>query len=229
MHGREDSATPVPEYGQQDVKAVMRLTQEQTRYYVYQLASELLHQIGSTGVHGLRWLRFVSLLGTRIYWGLVHSLSWWDVIDEHVVLGGMLMFDDLERLQGQGVGAVINLCAEHPAEQHRLRRACIESLWLPVTDAFPPTLEQIRQGVAWMQHQVEAGRTVYVHCAIGVGRSATFLACWYIFAHGMDMTQALRFLKTRRPQMTLTRRQMRRIRDYEAWLMQHVGREMRPH
>lgn len=202
----------------------MRLPQEQTRHYIYQLAWETVHQLRWLGTQGFRSLRFASLLCTRVYWGLLHSLSWWDVIDEQVVLGGVLMFDDLERLQGQGVGAMINLCAEHPAEKRRLSEAGIEYLWLPVTDASPPTLEQIQQGMAWMQRQMEAGRTIYVHCAIGVSRSATLLACWYIFARGMDVTQALRFLKTRRPQMTLTRRQIRRVRDYEAFLVQHALR-----
>jgi atypical dual specificity phosphatase len=156
------------------------------------------------GTQGWRRLQFPSLLLTRSYWGLIHALNWWDIIDEHFFLGGALMFDDLERLQGQGVQAVVNLCAERPDNQHRLRAARMEYLWLPVLDAFPPTLEQIQQGVVWIEQQLHAGRPVYVHCAAG----------------GMRVPQVLRFIKARRPQIALTRWQIRRLQEFEVFLRQ---------
>jgi protein-tyrosine phosphatase len=172
----------------------------------------------STG--GFRRLQFSSLLLTRSYWGLLLSMNWWDVIDEHFFLGGALMFDDLERLQGQGVQAVVNLCAERQDNHQRLREACIEYLWLPVVDTFPPTLEQVQQGVAWIEQQLHADRIIYIHCAAGVGRSATLLACWYLYTHGMRVPQVLRFIKARRPQIALTRRQIRCLHEFAAFLQQ---------
>jgi atypical dual specificity phosphatase len=172
---------------------------------------------------GLPHLHYPSLLLTRSYWGLLLALNWWDIIDEHFLLGGALMFDDLERLYGQGVRAVVNLCAERQDNQHRLREARMEYLWLPVVDTLPPTLEQIQQGMAWIEQQIQAGHIVYVHCAAGVGRSATLLACWYIYARGMRVPQVLRFIKRRRPQMALTRWQIRRLQEFEAFLRQHTS------
>jgi atypical dual specificity phosphatase len=164
-------------------------------------------------------LQFTSLLLARSYWGLIKSLNWWDIIDEHFLLGGVPMFDDFERLQGQGVGAVVNLCAERQDDQLRLRRTRMEYLWLPVIDASPPTLEQIRCGLTWIERQMYAGRTVYIHCAAGVGRSATLLACWYVYASDMGVPHVLRFIKARRPQVTLTRRQVRRVHEFATFLL----------
>lgn len=178
------------------------------------------HRLRRVSTGGFRRLQFSSLLLTRSYWGLLLSMNWWDIIDEHFFLGGALMFDDLERLQGQGVQAVVNLCAERQDNRQRLHEACIEYLWLPVVDTFPPTLEQVQQGIAWIEQQRRADRIIYIHCAAGVGRSATLLACWYLYAHGMRVSQVLRFIKARRPQIALTRRQIRCLHEFAALLQQ---------
>lgn len=185
---------------------------------------ETARKLRRVGVQGFRRLQFTSLLLARSYWGLILALNWWDIIDEQVLLGGALMFDDLERLQGQGVGAVVNLCAERRDNQLRLREAEIDYLWLPVIDAFPPSLDQVIEGVTWIDQRVRAGRTVYIHCAVGIGRSATLLACWYIYSRGMNTPQVLRFLRTRRPQVSLTRKQVRRLKEFETFLIQNTNR-----
>lgn len=198
----------------------MMLSSEQSKEWLSQPLRGTAHRLRRVGVGSLRRLQFTSLLLTRSYWGLMHALNWWDIIDEQILLGGALMFDDLDRLQGQGVDAMVNLCAERPDDWHELRAARIDYLWLPVVDASPPSLAQIVQGVQWIDHQVRGGRTVYIHCAIGVGRSATLLACWYIYARSMDTPEALRFLRRRRPQVSLTRRQIRRVQEFETLRLQ---------
>src|SRR5438105_5005171 len=153
--------------------------------------SQGLRQVG---LQGLRYVQFPLLLLRRSFWGLVLALNWWDIIDEQMFLGGAMMFDDLARLQRQGVEAVVNLCAERPDNPRRLRVAQMDYLWLPVTDAQPPTVEQIVQGLAWIEQRVHAGQKVYIHCAAGMGRSVTLLACWYLYTgyqHSMSVPQVL--------------------------------------
>jgi atypical dual specificity phosphatase len=149
---------------------------------------------------------------------LIPALNWWDVIDEHFTLGGALMFDDIERLQRQGIGAVMNLCAERQDDLYRLSQAQMESLWLPVIDMCAPTLKQITLGIEWIEQQLHSGRSIYIHCAAGVGRSATMLACWYIYAQRISVHDVLLFLKTRHPQIAPTRRQVRQLYIFTASL-----------
>jgi atypical dual specificity phosphatase len=80
------------------------------------------------------------------------------------------------------------------------------------------------QGLAWVEQRVQTGRKVYIHCAAGMGRSVTLLACWYLYAESMNVSQVLAFVKKRRPQTTLTRRQVRRIQEIAILLMQTAGK-----
>jgi len=184
-------------------------------------ASQRLRQVW---LQSIRHVQFPLLLIRRSFWGLVLALNWWDIIDEQVLLGGALMFDDLERLRRQGVEAVVNLCVERSDNPHRLAAARMDYLWLPVADTHAPTVEQIVQGLAWIAPRVYAERKVYIHCAAGMGRSVTLLACWYLYAHGMTVPQVLEFVKRRRPQAALTRRQVRRIEEMARLLAHTAGK-----
>lgn len=184
-------------------------------------ASQRLRQVW---LQGLRRAQFPFLLLRRSFWGLVLALNWWDIIDEQVLLGGALMFDDLERLRRQGVGAVVNLCAERADNPRRLAAAQMDYLWLPVADMHPPTVEQVLQGLAWIEQRLCAERKVYIHCAAGMGRSVTLLACWYLYTCNMSVPQVLEFVKKRRPQAALTRRQVRRIEEMTLLLTHTAGK-----
>ena len=184
-------------------------------------ASQRLRQVW---FQGLRHVQFPFLLLRRSFWGLVLALNWWDFIDEQVLLGGALMFDDLERLRRQGVEAVVNLCAERSDNARRLRAAQMDYLWLPVADTHAPTVEQILHGLAWIEQRIYAGHKVYMHCAAGMGRSVTLLACWYLYTCDMSVPQVLEFVKRRRPQAALTRRQLRRIEEIAILLTHTAGK-----
>lgn len=179
-------------------------------------------QAMSSGLRRVWWqsvrrTQYPFLLFRRSVAGLVWAFNWWDVIDEQVLLGGALMFDDIERLRYEGVRAVVNLCIERPDETHVLGAAQMEYLWLPVMDARPPSMAQILEGLAWIEQRVHAGQTVYIHCAAGIGRSTTLLACWYIYTQGMCVPEVLDFIKRRRPQVSLTRRQVQRLEEFASF------------
>ena len=84
--------------------------------------------------------------------------------------------------------------------------------------------DQILQGLAWLEQRVQTGRKVYIHCAAGMGRSVTLLACWYLYTESMTVSQVLAFVKRRRPQTSLTRRQVRRIREIAILLTHTAGK-----
>ncbi len=116
--------------------------------------------------------------------------------------------------KSEGVDAVVNLCAERQDDEQRLTDAQMVYLWIPVVDMCAPSFEQIEQGIRWIQYQRQREHVIYVHCAAGVGRSATLLACWYVYSQGLSVAEALRYIKSKHPQISLTRRQMHRLSTF---------------
>lgn len=148
------------------------------------------------------WWLYLLLLYPTLY--LARGLTWatpgrrWrDWIDEHVLLGGAIMPGDVAALKAEGVGAVISLCAEFQDPIDALRDAGIDHLDLPTLDRHPPHPEDLEAGVARIFENVDRGVKTYVHCASGVGRSATLVAC-YLVKRGKSPEEAIALLRRKR-------------------------------
>ena len=46
-----------------------------------------------------------------------------------------------------------------------------------------------------------AGRTVYVHCSIGINRSPTVVIAWLVRHGGLSLDEAWQLVRERRPQV----------------------------
>lgn len=144
-----------------------------------------------------RLLLWPTLLLSRGLTAIFPGRRWRDRVDEHVILGGAILPWDIDALRREGVGAVINRCAEFRDPLDRLRVAGIEHLDLPTLDRQAPCPEALAAGVRVIRSPAERGVTTYVHCASGAGRSATLVAC-YLVSKGMKPDEALRFLQEKR-------------------------------
>ncbi|MEK7867121.1 MAG: dual specificity protein phosphatase family protein [Planctomycetota bacterium] len=138
---------------------------------------------------------------------------WRSPVDDHVLLGGLLFPGDVADLSREGVRAVVSLCAEFDDPLDRLRAAGIEHLHLPTPDLTPPSQEDLTRAVAFIGERASRGERVYVHCASGVGRSATVAACWLV-RQGRTPEDALALLAKARPAVSLRSAQVRAVRSF---------------
>lgn len=94
-----------------------------------------------------------------------------------------------------GIRGVVDLACEF-SEVPVFRS--VEYLSVPVLDAMPPRDDQLREAVAWIERVRERG-PVYLHCALGHGRSAT-VAVAYLVKTGLakDVPDAIRRIKANR-------------------------------
>jgi hypothetical protein len=113
------------------------------------------------------------------------------------------------------IHAVLDLTAEF-AEVGFLQQVP-HYLCVPVLDTTAPTLEELSSGLQFLQtHQQNP---VYVHCALGHGRSATFIAA-YLLAVGQakNIEEALSHLRNIRPGVDLHTPQKNLLEQYSLSL-----------
>jgi atypical dual specificity phosphatase len=172
------------------------------------------------------WFARLLFLPTLLYNALLGRWlkvrHWWDQVEPGLWLGALPLRADVARLSDLGITGVINMCREYPGPKELYREAGIEQLWLPTVDFQPPTLDDIRRGVAFIERQLSEGGQVYVHCKAGRARSATIVLC-YLMAHaGLTAAQAQRRLLEVRPHVHPNLDQRQVVKQFAASLDRSV-------
>ena len=90
---------------------------------------------------------------------------------------------------------------------------------MDILDLAAPQVAQIEKGVEWALEQRRNGRSVYVHCAHGHGRSVTVMcACLLKSGHVGTFNEAMKIIKSKRPKVKMNSRQNAM---FKAWLEEH--------
>jgi hypothetical protein len=115
--------------------------------------------------------------------------------------------------EAAGWVSVLDLAGEFPAARWVRERPGYRSL--PILDATAPPDEELRSAVAWVAQAVAAG-PVYVHCALGHGRSAC-VVIGYLLSVGAvgSVAGGVRLLRALRPGVRLHPSQVRVLRGFE--------------
>jgi predicted protein tyrosine phosphatase len=135
-------------------------------------------------------------------------------------LGGQYSAQGWRRLQKRGITAVVNLRDEFDDAQAQIAPPAY--LYLPTVDNTPPDIEDVRLGIRFIQEEIATGGRVYVHCMLGVGRSATLVAA-YLVHQGKTPAEAWRMIRRARPFIQPTLGQMAVVEEYAR-----AGRETIP-
>ena len=146
----------------------------------------------------------------------------------------------LRILLATGIDHFVDLTEPHELEPYaeiaadeaqRLSRQA-EHERLPVVDlSVPGSPEEMAEILDAIDGALEDGRTVYLHCWGGVGRTGTVVGCWLV-RHGRTGDEALQQLAEwwqgvekvhRKPQSPETQKQFRYVRDWREPPKKEIG------
>lgn len=166
---------------------------------------------------GARALFYPTLLYNVVRNKIQSEFRWWDRVDEHILLGAVPFPSDVLRLKDLGVSAVVTL--NEPYETlvaTSLYHACnIDHLVIPTRDyLFAPSLGDIWQAVDFIHRNASCGRTTYVHCKAGRGRSTTIVICYLMQHKNMLPDAAYAYVRSIRPRVLLASSQWQAVQEY---------------
>jgi predicted protein tyrosine phosphatase len=117
-----------------------------------------------------------------------------------VYLGRRLGRRDVARLDALGVSTVLDLTAEYDAPRWTRRMQYVN---VPMLDLVAPTPNELERCIDHILKGREAGG-VYIHCALGLGRSS-LVAAAYLLAAGCaaNVDEAIKSVRRIRPGMKL--------------------------
>ena len=115
-------------------------------------------------------------------------------------------------LERRGIHHSVSLRAEMDDAERGL--ALAHYCYLPTVDGEAPTLQHLREGVAFIAWVVEKGGKVYIHCEGGVGGAPTMAAAYLIYL-GHSVDSALALIRAARPFIDLSSAQMQQLARFE--------------
>ncbi len=133
--------------------------------------------------------------------GVLKLRNWWDFIDDYVIVGARVNFYPRCRI---ALGHRCSGRRQHGAEEYAgpgggVRASRHRSVAHSHDRLHHPTIENVRQGVGFIQEHVEQGEVVYIHCKADRARSRPITICWLIQHRQMTPTEAQALLLSKRP------------------------------
>ena len=154
-------------------------------------------------MRSLNWLKARIVFYPTLLWNMMlgrwlKTRNWWDRIDTHVVLGAFPFARDVPDLADEGVKAVVNTCEEYGGPVSQYQKFGIEQMRMPTIDFTHPEYGDVCRTVDFIEENVNAGKSVYIHCKAGRGRSATVAICWLMKSKQISAEEAQRWLTEKR-------------------------------
>ncbi len=139
------------------------------------------------------------------------NFSWF--IEETLAGSGMpTTHDELEWVLKQGVKSIVTMT------ENALPESWVEDvnyLHVPTTDLSSPDMDKIDTAVDFIHKRINNKEPVMVHCAAGMGRTGTVLACYLVKYQKYSAKDAVEKVRTERPGSIQSEVQELAIQFYE--------------
>jgi len=135
-----------------------------------------------------------------------------DEIVPNLYMGGRLLMVDSKYFASLGIKSTLDLTSEF--REIGFIRTGQNYLCIPILDTRYPTLNQLDEAISWISTRMLDG-PVFVHCALGHGRSATVVA-GFLIKYGIvnNVDGAIEFIKATRIGVSLHPKQIKVLQQF---------------
>jgi protein-tyrosine phosphatase len=143
------------------------------------------------------------------------SLDW--VLPQQVAVGHFPEETDVDLFQQQGIKALLSLCHEEEGAWSDRIRDAFHCVCIALPDSHhdePLEPEALGKAVETLQANLRTYGSVYVHCLAGMERSPTVCIAYLCRYHGLELWEALNWLKQVHPRSSPTSAQLLAIQNY---------------
>ncbi|XP_061567230.1 dual specificity protein phosphatase 8 [Cololabis saira] len=125
-----------------------------------------------------------------------------------------------ERLASLGISYVVSVsrCSPQPSFL-----PCSRYLRIPIDDSlWDDLLPWIPQALHFLDAAMSSGASVLVHCAAGISRSPALAVAYVMYSRDLDLDQAYRFVKERRPSISPNFNFLGQLQHFQGALSQRA-------
>ncbi|CAI8019909.1 Phosphatidylglycerophosphatase and protein-tyrosine phosphatase 1 [Geodia barretti] len=175
---------------------------------------------GSLHNVGVRLLYLPSLARMSFLWSYMGKKNWYDRVDDTVILGALPFRSQTKELvEREKVTATISVNEWYEIQfftnnKKEWEAHGVTQHWFETVDFQPPSLDNIREGLEVINQVKASGNSVYLHCKAGKGRSAVVAACYLIKDRNLSVGEAIDFLRSKRPQISINKFQRQRVTEF---------------
>ena len=142
------------------------------------------------------------------------NFSW--LLDNKLAGCGMpTSVEELKWIQDQGIKSIVTM-TETALPQAWVKN--VNYLHIPTEDLSAPDMEKIDSVVDFIHQRLECDVPVMVHCAAGIGRTGTILACYLIKYQNHSAKNAIDKVRKKRPGSVQSESQEIAISLYEKYI-----------
>ncbi|XP_057998956.1 phosphatidylglycerophosphate phosphatase PTPMT2 isoform X1 [Hevea brasiliensis] len=192
---------------------------------------------------GARALFYPTLLYNVLRNKIQSEFRWWDRVDEFILLGAVPFPTDVPRLKELGVSGVVTL--NEPYETlvptslyhwlYGFQTNCVlkepmvvvaaSICHIPLSYFFyhKHTKTDICRAVNFIHENASQGKTTYVHCKAGRGRSTTIVLCYLVQHRHMTPDTAYEYVRSIRSRVLLASSQWQAVQDYYLLKVKETG------